>query len=362
MTSRPHSQRSSVAGLHEILSPPQRGRENFPAFSPRESTRPPPRDLKGILAGSDDEEAAPARSPSPKRKNPNLAKSGAGKNYHANRLFEEETPHFAEPSPERKQSNARHYSHFDLGGEEDAPALKSAPTLAKTANKHASQWDFADFATPEKVAAKTRQQDVRHIDWDQDEDVSVPCLICSDRRLTYSQGEVSPVRRPVVHHERPDARAHFEITDDLTPVADKHPNRTHKGMGLYQSTMRDDGDDIPIKGALSDLSTNPNVKNRHKDFDSSWEMTDKSPSLPVEKKISTNGQQGNEEKRKDTFDSSWGLYDDSPGRKENNEPQGGRGIKVGGNGMGGRKDVAKNWVSKLAVQIVDLAANHISTS
>jgi hypothetical protein len=168
-TGDPHASLSLFAPRSdpEPTSTPKR-----PAPAPRTSARPPTRDLTDILAGNDDgaDWAPPSptqqgRPPSP-RKNTNggQQRAGANKNYHAIRLFGEEDPADPGASDKSVKTNPNKYKHFEFGYGEGA-----APTQATTRAKHASQWDFADFVTPDKPRAKVRAHEVRHIAWSDDE-------------------------------------------------------------------------------------------------------------------------------------------------------------------------------------------------
>jgi hypothetical protein len=142
-----------------------------PAPAPRASARPPTRDLTDILAGNDDDADSAPPSPTQKgrpaspRKNSNggQQRAGANKNYHAIRVFDD--PDEPEPEPEKAvKTNPNKYKHFEFGYGEGA-----APTQPTPRGKHASQWDFADFVTPDKPQAKVRAHEVRHIAWSDDE-------------------------------------------------------------------------------------------------------------------------------------------------------------------------------------------------
>lgn len=128
--------------------------------------------------------------------------------------------------------------------------------------------------------------------------------------------------------------------------------RAHNnGLGLYKDhiTGDDDADDPNFNKKPLSTVTNASNARRGKDFGSQFEMTDQSPSAAGFRDAETGNNSGKEngqiklteDKQKvlNTLNANWGMYDDSPEatKKEN------KGIRTGGNGMGGRKDTARHW-------------------
>lgn len=308
-----------------------------------------------LFEGDEEEIATPAGPPSPQKRGI-PAKSGAGKNFKPNRLFEETEEEKAAPTPMSVKTNAKKYDHFEFGNGEDEATPKVRET-ARPKSKHMSQWDFEDFVTPEKVREKVLGQSVRHFGWSDDEvglfykpecfEVA-PAPISPVNEIANfcaPQDEGSPVRRPVVHKARPDAEAHFEFVDDGTPEGQRKEavskGRLHnKGLGLYKDhvlgSTSDDEDDTPkgdAKRPLNDVTTHIKNENRQKDFGAHWEMRDDSPG-PEKAPFNGNKLPENKKKVLKTMDANWGLYADSP-----EQP----GIKTAGNGMGGRKGTDASW-------------------
>ena len=94
-------------------------------------------------------------------------------------------------------------------------------------------------------------------------------------------------------------------------------------MGLYKNQIHGDNDDeANSKGPLNAITSNINNQNRRQDFGAHWEMVDHSPSPARQDR---NGKQ----------------EEDTSATKENVH-NGTRGIKAGGDGMGGRKDTLRN--------------------
>lgn len=155
------------------------------------------------------------------------------------------------------------------------------------------------------------------------------------------------MHRPVVHKARPDADAHFQFTDEATPAADRikpiiGKGRMHnKGLGLYEDhvmgTTSDNEDDNAQTGASSVV----NNEHRAKDFGKSWDMQDDSPAG-----AKTNGAAKIGEDRKrvlQSLDAHWEMNDISPEPSSRREDSMDRPIKLGGNGMGGRKGTEARW-------------------
>lgn len=281
------------------------------------------RDLADILGSGEEEAPSPAstiRSASPKKNGTNQ-RAGASKHYHAVRLFEDEEER---PRSPEKGVVPKQYQHFEFGAGEDVLPEDTAAVAASAAKqkKHASQWDFEDFMTPNKAPPKLRPQDQRTFGWSDDED------------------EKSPVRRPVVHQPRPDAKAHFEFVDDGTPAAERKVTATklhNQSLGLYKDHVvgDDDADDATLFKKPLATVTNINNQDRHRDFGSSWEMRDDSPSAKAGAEGSKENHPNNNQKKVlNGLNANWGIYDESPDgpSKENH-----RAIKSANNGPGGRK-------------------------
>ncbi|TVY20655.1 hypothetical protein LARI1_G003317 [Lachnellula arida] len=330
--------------------------ETRPAAVARASSaKPAQRNYHDLFVGneSDQSPTSPTKPPareraeSPSRYGGVMAKggAGAGKNYAPSRLFD--TEELDETSPVRpspmKETNAKKYEHFDFGENHDAPARNKA---AKS--KHGSQWGFDDFNTPAKaVPGKVqRANDVRH--WGNEDDELVD----------------SPIKHPKVDKPRKDAQAHFEFKDDGTPENEKRRivgrprgQGQNDGMGLYRNNVYDDetgghaGGDEPHK-----FRPIANVVDRRKDFDSHWEMKDESPSAkPAPQRISDD-----RAKAVKMMEANWTAGGESPDHKENVPPttrapfseatnvmshrnDEHKGIATGGNGMGGKKGVGRQW-------------------
>ena len=313
------------------------------------TAKPPPRDYHDLFVGNDSDSspvAAKGKLASPQKEitSPNFPgdkaiapKGGAGKNYYPSRLFD---PEVDEPDAQLSpyKPHPKKYEHFDFGDGEDGPKAENRP---KT--KHQSQWDFEDFVTPVKPN-KIRDQDKRHFGWEDDE------LVMD-----------SPTKHPNVAKARPDADPHFEFQDDGAPAGDRRPPGHPRGAagarntGLYQNNLFNEEAALSPEKASKPLAPVTNLADRRKDFDPHFEYTDdpsadaNEPRKPIP-----------EARAKVVKDlgANWEVTDQSPSQSQsqrNAEAEGGdkenistggkftKGIKSGGDGMGGKKGQGRSW-------------------
>ncbi|KAI9798438.1 MAG: hypothetical protein M1833_004832 [Piccolia ochrophora] len=315
---------------------------------PRASAKPPPRDLRDLFVGNESDQ-----SPTTVSKGRSFAggksslvepappKKGSGKNYAPSRLFDrDDTPPTASPQ-KGVDSPSKKYNHFEFAdGSDELDKPKPAPVKPKT-SKHASQWDFEDFVTPQKPTQKTRGQDVRHFGWG-DDDVN----------------QESPVKQKTNVQPRRDAETHFEFVDDGTPDGERRPSAHPRGashntgLGLYQNNIYDDhesgqsADDTKTAQPLDQANTNAH----RKVFDSQFSMVDDSPE--VKNKTADRPVTADRKAAVRMMDSNWDSYNESPdashkGHEKGKENVRGdrahQGIKTSGDGMGGRSGSARQW-------------------
>lgn len=137
---------------------------SHPTAARVQSAKPPPREYSELFVG----ENSGSPSPSPQK---TTARAGSGKNYKANRLFEEADEDTESPvkGPGVK-TNPKKYEHFTFGdnAEDDTPKVRNTARPG-TKSKSQANWDFEDFATPAKTKQKTQPQAVRHFGWSDDE-------------------------------------------------------------------------------------------------------------------------------------------------------------------------------------------------
>jgi hypothetical protein len=218
-------------------------------------------------------------------------------------LFEEESAAHIVPPGGLYKSHPNKYNHFDFGdGPDDIGHTQSKPIPSRPKSKgHMSQWDFADFATPDKPRNKIRDQDVRHFGWSDDE------------------GELagSPGKQPRIINPRRDAEAHFEFQDDRTPGGEKRlPGRPkgslhNTGLGLYRNNLYDEEENVS-ESSKQPLSTVTNGVGRKKDFGSQFTMTDLSPASTGKAGNENRPIAGDRMKAVKMMDATWNTYDQSP--------------------------------------------------
>jgi hypothetical protein len=324
-------------------------REPLPVVvAPRASSRPPPRDYHDLFVGNDSDGSpmSPGRAPGGRDLSESLAKSdaiapkgGAGKNYAPSRLFDIEDAEVI--SPDAKINPAK-FQHFDFGDGSD-PHDKPTGKVHTKESKHGSQWNFDDFNTPAKVipGKGQRANNVRH--WG-NEDIE--------------EVVETPIKVKKVDKPRKDAETHFEFQDDGTPAGPRIIGRPrgagqNNGLGLYKNNLFDEETGAPLSGDAAQ-PTLANVKDRKKDFDPHFTMTDDSPaSKPTSHRIPET-----QAKVVKMMNASWDTYDQSPNQKENiptspitaRSTQGkgplsettnitsNKGISIAGDGMGGKKN------------------------
>ena len=343
--------------------------ESLPSVvAPRASARPAPRDYSELFVGndSDNSPASPSKAPPRERsESPSKVvapKAGAGKNYAPSRLFdndesspirptvnkEHSTEHFYRPNPAK-------YQHFDFADGSDPQDAPHPTPPRDVKSKHGSQWNFDDFNTPAKVVPSKvlRTNDVRH--WGNSDDEAVD----------------SPIKFKKIDKPRKDAETHFEFQDDGTPEGGRRligrPRGAgqNTGLGLYKDHLFNE-EDGASEGAKEPktLNTIANVKDRRKDFDPHFTMTDDSPAS----KQAAEGIRDDRAKAVKMMDANWSAYDQSPNQKENtpapsspsrpntgkgplseatntmsNRNDQNRGIAIGGDGMGGKKGAGRQW-------------------
>ncbi|KAF8472536.1 hypothetical protein BDZ91DRAFT_652445 [Kalaharituber pfeilii] len=179
---------------------------NKPAvIPPRNSAKPPPRDLSELFVSSDNEststkggktdEAVPPRAP---------AQYNRGRSYN----FLDESGEDGATQQQLQDSvkvNPQKYAHFDFGDE--APEVPPALAPVKESRNKAS-WDFADFSTPEKRPVRIRPDGVRHFSWGDDDET-----IAARGSVTGAQSNAN-ARLEAQSHAKRDAQSHFVIADE----------------------------------------------------------------------------------------------------------------------------------------------------
>ncbi|KAJ8070875.1 hypothetical protein OCU04_001235 [Sclerotinia nivalis] len=349
-TRDPHASLSLFAPRRDIVQ------EFRPAAEPTsKSAKPEPRDYHDLFVGKDsaslEDDIYPPKAGS---------KAGASRKFAPSRLFDAYEEQATPDSPVREESkdpmyrpNPARYEHFDFtdAPEEEEPIRPASSKSSKS--QHQSQWGFDDFQTPQKVVPTKvlRAAEVRH--WGNSDDEVLD----------------SPVRFKKTEKPRKDAQPQFEFLDEGTPQQERrivgrpHGQGHNNGLGLYKDTMFDDESETPA--SKKQVPALANVKDRNKDFDTHFTMTDDSP--VAGKAPAHMGE--DRAKAVKMMGANWDTYDQSPieknSRKENDpsspirsnstkEPlsekhtasqrnQKKTGIKTMGDGMGGSKGAGRSW-------------------
>lgn len=321
----PHASLQLFGPREEIEAP-------LPAsvVSPYGGNRPRQRSFTEIL-GDEPVEGSPSAN---RHRSMSPSKGGQGKNFRPSRIFDgqQEAELVETPQPKGNRvirPNPKKFSHFDFA---DGTDPQDAPQPGQSfderpKSKHDSQWSFDDFVTPQKAKpSKTlRTQDIRH--WDTDKNAV----------------DATPVH--LAARPRRDAETHFELQDDGERVPQPpRPNAkprgyTHnEGLGLYKNQLFDKQD--PDSGLDRPLGNITNLKDRGKDFDPHFNITDDSPARPDRFQPLPEGRK----KAVEMMDANWSSYERSPASKKENFPGDDTRIHIAGDGMGGRKGTNRDWL------------------
>ena len=297
-------------------------------LNPYAGNKPRQRDFTEILGDNPQEESdalfhRPV-SPSKSHHHPEMRIYDSSKD-----VEEEESKPRRDPLIRPHPTKYNHFEFADGSDPQDAPK-RGVDFDKKPKTKHDSQWSFDDFTTPHKShpSRGARSQEVRH--WDPE-------------NVDEGPADAGPGRA------RRDAETHFELQDDgeRDPNEPSRPSRPrgaghNEGLGLYKNQLFDEEDPDVVNKRTSALGNITNLKDRGKDFDAHFTMTDKSP-------VPERTQQVPEGKKKAVkmMDHNWEVYEQSP-LKENapqrTKVEGGTHLHIAGDGMGGKRGSTRNWL------------------
>ncbi|EGX89930.1 hypothetical protein CCM_08183 [Cordyceps militaris CM01] len=317
----PHASLNLYGSREEIESAPMKSAPN-----PYGGHRPSQRSVADIIG----DEPADGEFGHNRHRSVSPSKAGSNKNFQPSRIFDGKQDHEEVETPKKGDKfikpHPSKYNHFDFvdGSDPKDGPVRGVDLENRPKSKHDSQWSFNDFVTPAKATASKgmRSQDVQH--WNPE-----------------MQFSTDPEARQPTGKGRRDAETHFEIQDDGEKNARQErvglPRGAmhNEGQSLYKNQLFDEVD--PTPGPKRALNTVTNLKDRSKDFDPHFEMTDESPSH------TPRTQQVPEGKKKvaKKMDHTWEVYEQSP-LKENNRPAPAttishQKIHIAGDGMGSRK-------------------------
>ena len=332
----PHASLSLFANREDLDAPPP-----GTVVSPKKAgSRPRQRSFTEILGDE------PTEGTIPVRRDRSPAKAGAGKNFAPNRLFEAQEVEEADTPPKSKhKTDPKKYRHFDFadGSDPQDKPKPGAPLDRRPKTKHDSSWDFEDFVTPQKAPPTRglgRRQDLVHWSTVQDE------------------LQETPASKPAVQRPRRDNETHFQFVDDGEshgePRLLSRRGEVHNdSLGLYKNNLYEENEEVMEQGGPRALGNITNIKDRRKDFEPHFAMTDDSPRASTTRQ----GSKVPDDRKKAVkmMDANWEAYDESPKQKENffgesrgngerklAPEDGGRVYQVAGDGMGSRKG-ARGW-------------------
>ncbi|KAL7945990.1 hypothetical protein V8C42DRAFT_322163 [Trichoderma barbatum] len=267
-------------------------------------------------------------------------KMNAGKNVQPIRIFEgqqhaEDDSDDDEKAQRYIRAHPAKYQHFALGdgseeSEDSQPNAKApAGKAPRPKSMHDSQWSFEDFTTPVKATAGRGQgtnPDARN--WDAGE-------------------TAEPIKAPVGKARR-DAETHFELQDDgELPLEERRIAIRTRGAvrneGLKNNVFERVAEEAPSGRPLGNIT---NAKDRGKDFDPQFTMTDDSPAPGAARQPVPEHRQ----KAVKMMNANWDLADESPAAQKENRVQAGKvpqpdtKIHIAGDGMGGKKGAQRDFL------------------
>ncbi|KAJ5698607.1 hypothetical protein N7462_000612 [Penicillium macrosclerotiorum] len=281
-----HTKDPYAAGsLTELLSPSKDTSAPLRPYAPS-AAQPAPRQYGELFVG-DEEPGTPSK---PEK----VVAPKAGSKFQGSLIFQGE-PLDDDRAPYK--SDPKKFHHFEIGADNTKLELKEEPKRGKS--RHQSQWDFSDFATPQKPVRNQTAEEARH--------------------FGYSDAEAeSPPARPPVFKPRKDAEVHFEMADEMKDGDDGRIISSFQGRGqhLYENRLFDEnGVAVPTEAEEKQqepLSVVGNNANRKKDFDPHWEMTDASPTASKSGSETSKPISSDRVKAVKMMESSWDNFDLSP--------------------------------------------------
>ncbi|KAF7594955.1 hypothetical protein BBP40_007763 [Aspergillus hancockii] len=292
----PHAAES----LEALLSP---GKDRAdPVRPPRApaSAKPPQRDLSELFVAHEDDQEPDA---SPSRGKPIAPKIGAGKNYRASRIFDDDDTVATAPGEKPQQiayrAHPKRFDHFELGADNSEREIKPKTSRPVSSQGKGPQWNFEDFVTPEKPTRQLRGQELRSFSVSDEEP---------------EKQQAPPARPRAAQQTRRETDTHFDLTDGFSEKSGGSRiirSFQNKGMGLYKNHLFNDEDE-PVKPSTKDKSVaQKGNASRKTDLETHWTITDESPAKSKadenKKPIAADRQRAVK-----AMEPSWDTYDESP--------------------------------------------------
>lgn len=277
----------AAASLTELLSPSKEDSAPPRPYAPA-SAQPAQRQYGELFVGDNDE------MPSTPSKAEKVVAPKAGSKFQGNRIFEDVEEDSDDRAPYK--TNPLKFNHFEIGADNADLEVKEQSKRGHGHPRNQSQWDFGDFATPQKPKNTEEARGFGYSDED-------------------AEAELPPAR-PAVHKPRRDADVHFEMTDDN----DENDGRIissfeNRGKGLYENRLFNE-DGTPKASEEKNNKPNPlgvtrNNVSRSKNLDPHWEMTDVSPA-PKSRQQTPKPVPMDRAKAVQMMESHWDNCDESP--------------------------------------------------
>ncbi|RKF72610.1 hypothetical protein GcM3_097010 [Golovinomyces cichoracearum] len=253
--------------------------------------------------------------------------------YGSSRLFDTEGD---QEAPSEKCHNPTRFKHFEFAN--GAPNEGSDPArIPIKKNRPQNHWDFKDFVTPQKniPSRVMRSNDVRH--WGNDEDGQMN-----------SSERVKKFDKP-----RRDFETHFTLqdtpsdTDGQAPHFNHSRGHVHKNSQSLYRDLFDEKNGVLTEAQKPILPHLSNVKDRRKDFEAHFTMSDKSPGITPTEGLSEDGaKEAKTAESSNYFSGNLSREKENtsdPNSRRNNRHEGHKGIRTDGDGMGGKKGTGRLW-------------------
>ena len=203
---------------------------------PRNSAKPPPRDLGDLFISSDGESNGNKTEEVILPKTP--AKFSRGRNYD----FLDDDSHESPPDNSGRgvKPDPKKYNHFEMSDE--YPDLRPA-ARARDDSRNKSSWDFESFGTPEKPNMRSRPGGARNSSLGDDNAQG------KNKPLTGAQNNAS-ARRDAASHAKRDG-SHFTIAD-VSPAPQRQHSEVEQLAGGSRTIYKTRGDGMGGRKVVED--------------------------------------------------------------------------------------------------------------
>ncbi|TQS36602.1 hypothetical protein Golomagni_02939 [Golovinomyces magnicellulatus] len=251
----------------------------------------------------------------------------------SSRLFDIEG---AQEAPSEKGHNPTRFKHFEFANGAPNDGCDSTRMSIKK-NRPENHWDFKDFVTPQKniPSRVMRSNDVRH--WGNDDDGR---MNTTERIKKFDK----PRRDVQIHFTLQDAPSD---TDGQASSFNHSRGHVHKNSQSLYRDLFDEQDGVLTEAQKPILPHLSNVKDRRKDFEPHFTMSDKSPGTTPTEGVSEDGaREANKTESSSYFSDNLTRKKENPpdpNSRRNNRHEVHKGIRTDGDGMGGKKGTVRLW-------------------